>query len=234
MYSSQYCLYTFLAAFAWEYSRQLLASLSSRSAGYCCIDEENIVLSSWLSFSVFSRPLFFINRCRHCKEIFNDNLCHKGAKGFKSASQRTRSMRDVFLTSDFNFKDTFTADISSTVSGDNTDYSLANGKFLRRLMTWVYSYLCIGIYHLRVICHLDAPWYVSCCFSFGGNSSYFRKGTGYSWRLAIYKCTLILKFRLKQVERKVVINLICLSVCIKSTYLLKTSTNWGIVSAFEF
>ena len=60
MYSSQCCLYTILAAFAWEYSRQLLASLSSRSAGYCCIDEENIVLSSWLSFSVFSRPLFFI------------------------------------------------------------------------------------------------------------------------------------------------------------------------------
>ena len=160
--------------------------------------------------------------------------CHRVKTVYKSASQRARRMRDVFLTSDFNFKDTFTADISSTISGDNTDYSLANGKFLRRLMTWVYSYLCIGIYHLRVICHLDAPWYLSCCFSFGGNSSYFRKETGHSWRLAIYTCTLIFNFRLKQVERKVVINLLCLFVCIKSTYLLKNSPSWRMVSALEF
>ena len=218
MYSSQCCLYIFLAAFAWEYSRQLLASLSSRSAGYCCIDEENIVLSSWLSFSVFSRPLFFNKISAAIVRRYLMIICVIRVQRVSSQLASVPGAWGMrFLTSDFNFKDTFTADISSTVSGDNTDYSHANGKFLRRLMTWVYSYLCIGIHNLRVICHLDAPWYLSCCFSFGGNSSYFRQGTGHSWRLAIYTRTLIFKFRLKQVERKVVTNLICLFVCIKST-----------------
>ena len=53
------------------------------------------------------------------------------------------------------------------------------------------------------------------------------------WR-SIYTCTLIFNFRLKQVERKVVINLVCLFVCIKSTYLLKNSPSWRMVSALEF